>query len=321
MKKLFTFFLIITLVYSCSNSSDENGDATAVPLPPTNLTGTIVSSTQINLSWTDNSTDETGFKIERKTLNGIYEVVGTTGSNVNTFNNTGLTTNTTYVYRIYSYNSGGNSTTYSNEITIFLSTIPYVTIGNQIWQSSNLNVTTYSDGTPIPEVTDITQWTNLTTGAWCYYNNNSTNGIKYGKLYNWYAVAGIHDNDPNTPNKILAPTGWSLPTDAEWTALTTFLGGEGVAGGKMKDTGVVSWRSPNSGATNESLFTALPGGNRSTLSASTFAGILEGGVWWSSSEIDATKAWHRYILYNQIYVVRLDTNKTRGCSVRCIRRN
>ena len=317
MKKIFSLILIMALVYSCSNSSDENGDTTPVPLPPTNLTGTIVSSTQINLSWTDNSTDETGFKIERKTLNGIYEVVGTTGSNVNTFNNTGLTTNTTYVYRIFSYNSGGNSATYSNEITIFLSTIPYVTIGNQIWQSSNLNVTTYSDGTPIPEVTNINQWNNLTTGAWCYYNNDSTNGIKYGKLYNWYAVAGIHDNDPNTPNKILAPSGWSLPTDAEWTALTTFLGGEGVAGGKMKDAGVVSWRSPNSGATNESLFTALPGGNQ----WATFAGIREAAVLWSSSEIDATKAWYRSLYYNQIYVNRLDTYKGRGCSVRCIRRN
>ena len=85
-----------------------------------------------------------------------------------------------------------------------------VTIGTQIWQSTNLDVTTYRDGTPIPQVTDPTQWANLTTGAWCYYNNDPANGTIYGKLYNWYAVAGIHDTDPSTPNKILAPQGWHV---------------------------------------------------------------------------------------------------------------
>jgi hypothetical protein len=112
--------------------------------------------------------------------------------------------------------------------------LPNVTIGTQIWSSTNLDLTTYRDGTPIPQVTDPTQWTNLTTGAWCYYNNDPANGAIYGKLYNWYAVVGIHDNDPNTPNKILAPTGWHVPTDTEWTTLTTFLGGESIAGGKIQ---------------------------------------------------------------------------------------
>jgi len=102
---------------------------------------------------------------------------------------------------------------------------PLVTIGTQTWTSKNLDVATYSDGTVIPQVTDQTAWANLTTGAWCYYNNDAANGTTYGKLYNWCAVAGIHDTDPDTLNKKLAPTGWHVPTDDEWTTLTTELGG------------------------------------------------------------------------------------------------
>jgi hypothetical protein len=104
--------------------------------------------------------------------------------------------------------------------------LPNVTIGTQVWSSTNLDVTTYRDGTPIPQVTNYLQWTNLTTGAWRYYNDDPANGSIYGKLYNWYAVAGIHDtaslNDPSL-RKQLAPQGWHIPTDEEWTILTDFL--------------------------------------------------------------------------------------------------
>jgi uncharacterized protein (TIGR02145 family) len=157
--------------------------------------------------------------------------------------------------------------------------IPNVTIGSQVWSSTNLDVTTYRDGTPIPQVTDPTQWAGLTTGAWCYYANNSTNGTTFGKLYNWYAVAGIHDTDPNTPNKILAPTGWHVPSDAEWTSLITFLGGSSVAGGKMKSTNTL-WQSPNTGANNESGFTGIPGGLRYYLDGVYFD-LGGAGNWWS----------------------------------------
>ena len=91
-----------------------------------------------------------------------------------------------------------------------------VIIGTQEWVSENLNVSKYNDGTIIPQVTDPTAWSNLTTGEWCYYDNDPANGLIYGKLYNYYAVAGIHDNDPNTPNKFLAPAGWHVPTDVDW---------------------------------------------------------------------------------------------------------
>ena len=130
-----------------------------------------------------------------------------------------------------------------------------VIIGTQEWTKENLNVSKYSDGTIIPQVTDPTQWGSLITGAWCYYNNTTANGTTYGKLYNWYAVAGIYDAasaaNPALRKK-LAPNGWRIPGDTDWTKLTIFLGGEGVAGGKMKATGTSLWQSPNTDATNSS---------------------------------------------------------------------
>ena len=192
-----------------------------------------------------------------------------------------------------------------------------VTIGKQTWMQKNLNVSRYRDGTPIPQVTDQTQWANLTTGAWCYYNNTTANGTTYGKLYNWYAVAGIHDTDPSTPNKILAPQGWHVPSDAEWTTLTTFLGGEQVAGGKMKSTGTSLWRSPNRAATNESGFTGLPGGYRGSFGTFYFIGY--DGVWWSSSECGEPQAWGRKLNYDDGGAYRRDHYKKFNFSVRCLR--
>jgi uncharacterized protein (TIGR02145 family) len=194
---------------------------------------------------------------------------------------------------------------------------PRVTIGTQVWATVNLDVTTYSDGTAIPQVTDPTTWAALTTGAWCYYNNVSANGTTYGKLYNWYAVAGIHDADPNTPNKVLAPTGWHVPSDAEWTTLTTYLGGETFAGGKMKATGTSLWDTPNTDATDSSGFTGLPGGYR--YFNGTFYNVGDGGYWWSSSEGDAADAWARYLYYGSGGASRNDLVKTIGFSVRCLR--
>ena len=194
--------------------------------------------------------------------------------------------------------------------------LPSVVIGTQTWTSKNLDVTTYRDGTPIPQVTNPTEWANLTTGAWCYYNNDSANGTTYGKLYNWYAVAGIHDNNPNTPNKILAPTGWHVPTDEEWTKLTTYLGD----GGKMKEVGTIHWNDPNTGATNQSGFTALPGGNRHN--DGSFININTDGYWWSSTEqcLNCGYSWYREISYNGLGIYRNGNYpaNSNGLSVRCI---
>ena len=194
-----------------------------------------------------------------------------------------------------------------------------VIIGTQEWMKENLNVSKYSDGTIIPQVTDPTAWANLTTGAWCYYNNDPANGAIYGKLYNWYAVAGIHDNDTTTPNKVLAPVGWHIPTDTEWTTLTTFLGGESVAGGKLKSTGTNLWISPNLGATNISAFTGLPGSYRSLGGGFPFSGIGDRGNWWSSTELTTINAWYRTLNYCCGEVGTFNGDKKYGSSVRCIR--
>jgi uncharacterized protein (TIGR02145 family) len=192
-----------------------------------------------------------------------------------------------------------------------------VTIGTQTWMQKNLDVSKYRDGTPIPQVTDQKKWANLKTGAWCYYENNTANGTIYGKLYNWYAVAGIHDTDPSTPNKILTPQGWHVPSDSEWTALTTFLGGEEVAGGKMKSIGTSLWLTPNTGATNEYGFSALPGGCRAN--AGAFGNVGGGGCLWSSSETSAASAWLRGLYFPSSYADRDYYSKELGFSVRCLR--
>jgi uncharacterized protein (TIGR02145 family) len=199
-----------------------------------------------------------------------------------------------------------------------------VIIGGQTWFKQNLNVSKYSDGTPIPEVNDPNEWNNLTTGAWCYYNNDPVNGPIYGKLYNWYAVAGIYDEDSfydTTLRKKLAPTGWHIPNnsdcicESEWTKLINFLGGRFVAGGKLKEEGTMHWQSPNT-STNISRFTALPGGYRGNFG--TFDNITNNAGFWTFSESDFSSAWF-YFLYNDLVIIDQASNsKKLGYSVRCI---
>jgi uncharacterized protein (TIGR02145 family) len=172
----------------------------------------------------------------------------------------------------------------------------------------NLDVMTYRNGDVIPQVTDETQWAGLTTGAWCWYSNSADNGAIYGKLYNWYAV-----NDPRG----LAPQGWHIPTDEEWTTLKSLLGGELVAGGKMKTTGTTRWTTTNTSATNESGFTGLPGGIRNV--SGTFVDVGVSGYWWSASEISSTDAWGRYLLNFSGRLLESSLNKKNGFSVRCLR--
>ena len=182
-----------------------------------------------------------------------------------------------------------------------------VTIGTQTWMAENLKVTKYNDGIAIPNVTDNTAWKELTTGALCDYANTPSNSETYGKLYNWYAVK----------TGKLAPKGWHVPSDAEWTELTNYLGGTSVAGGKLKETGTTHWASPNTGATNETGFTALPGGTR--YSSGAFDDIGTSGVWWSATENNATSAWDRIVYLNYSDVVRGYFNKEVGFFVRCVR--
>jgi uncharacterized protein (TIGR02145 family) len=187
--------------------------------------------------------------------------------------------------------------------------LPTIQIGTQKWMSKNLDVAFYRNGDPIPQVTDPTAWAGLTTGAWCYYNNDPLQGNKYGKLYNWYAV-----NDPRG----LAPQGWHIPSDAEWSTLATTLGGASVAGGKMKEAGTVNWAAPNTGADNSSGFAGLPGGGRS-FNGAFGGGFGSNGNWWSSTEFNTSTAWYRYLFYNIGSIDMNRASKRDGFSVRCLR--
>jgi uncharacterized protein (TIGR02145 family) len=186
-----------------------------------------------------------------------------------------------------------------------------VQIGNQSWMAKNLNVDHFLNGDPILEAKTNDQWEKAGKEgkpAWCYYNYDPANENYYGKLYNWYAV-----ND----SRGLAPNGWHIPSDTEWTVLIENLGGESVAGGKMKTTGTNKWKSPNTEATNSSCFSALPSGGR--LSHGTFYAIGNYGIWWSSTELDSAQAWNRFLPYSSATALSSRCSKREGFSVRCIK--
>jgi len=248
----------------------------------------------------------------------------------------GLILNTTYYVRAYATNNVG--TGYGNEISFTTKTdstnvmgIPCpgtptvkdidgntyntVQIGTQCWTKENLKVSKYNDGTTIPLDTSGgaegngagQTWGSRTTGARTIYANDNTNLTTYGYLYNWYAVADI---------KGLCPSGWHVPSDTEWTNLTNYLGGEAVAGGKMKTAGTTFW-SLNTGAKNESGFSALPGGHRYT--AGNFLSIRDNAKFWSATEIYSDYAWYRNLFYRDGVVYRYNYNRLDGYSVRCLK--
>jgi uncharacterized protein (TIGR02145 family) len=204
---------------------------------------------------------------------------------------------------------------YGNDVTdIEGNKYKTVIIGTQEWMGENLKVSKYNDGTSIPNITDNTQWSQLTTGAWAYYNNDTTNNAKYGKLYNWYAL-----NSKTNGNKNVCLTGWHVPSDAEWTVLTDYLGGQTIAGGKMKEVGTANWINPNTDAANTSLFSALPGGYRGI--NGNYSNVGYGGLWWCSTENknNTFNAWTRNLYYYYGSVNSFYNYKETGLSVRCLK--
>jgi uncharacterized protein (TIGR02145 family) len=303
---------------------------------PTLITTASSSITSTTAASGGNITSDGGAAITARgvcwsTTTGPTTTGSKTSDNTGTGNFTssisGLTANTTYYVRAYATNSAG--TGYGTEITfktstnpstgiIFNPTLTYGTvsdndnnvyktkqIGTQVWMAENLKATKYNDGTAIPLVTDNTDWTNLSTPGFCWYNNADTNKDTYGALYNWYTV--------NTGK--LCPTGWHMPSDAEWTTLTTWLGGESISGGKLKETGTSHWLSPNTGATNTSGFTAIPGGYR----GGAFGDIDSYGTWWSSTEYSTIYPWERDMFCSSNDVGRFYDVKQTGRSVRCLK--
>jgi uncharacterized protein (TIGR02145 family) len=250
---------------------------------------------------------------------------------------TGLNGGTTYYVRAYATNSAG--TAYGNEVSFITSSAVTtatdidgnvynaVTIGTQTWLKENLKTTKYNDDSAIPYITDDTQWSNLTTGAYCWCDNSESNKGTYGALYNWYAV--------NTEK--LCPTGWHLPSDGEWTTMENYLIDNGynydgtVTGNKIAKTlaTMTNWNSSsNTGAVgntdypgkrNVTGFSALPGSSR--YSYGTFGSISFYGSWWSSSEYSSSNALYRFIHCDNSDLTSTDNYKVSGFSVRCIKDN
>lgn len=223
---------------------------------------------------------------------------------------------TTYFFQLYINSSEGE---YYSEIFEY-TTAPQdqngnaifsKTYGNQEWSTQSANVTTYRDGTPIPEVTDPGEWADLTTGAWCYPNNQDQGT---GKLYNWYAVAGIDDNDPNTPTKELAPEGWHVPTDAEWSTLENYLIDNGynydgtTTGNKIAKAMANDWGwsmddslgavGTNQSSNNRSGFNAYPLGYRGYWEQGSFINIGNQALFWSSTSYNGVLAWYFRLSFN-----------------------
>jgi len=300
--------------YDENVSARSNKITTAVNIPtPTNLTASAISDAEIELSWTDNCSFEAGYRIERDSGSG-FEQIAEVNANVMSYTDTGLDYGAIYSYRVAAFTTQ-NQSDYSN---IFISALVVdidgnvyqtVKIGNQWWLAENLKVTHYQDGTTIPNLTADGDWTSTSSGAYCYYNNAPSNGATYGVLYNWYAVTDAHD---------IAPAGWHVPTDAEWQTLVDYLGGGAVAGGKLKEVGTTHWASPNTGATNESGFTALPGGYRYGGNGG-YGSMGNYGYFWSATEGGSGSPRYRVLHYNDSGIYRDDFSKRTGFSVRCVR--
>jgi uncharacterized protein (TIGR02145 family) len=183
-----------------------------------------------------------------------------------------------------------------------------IQIGKQIWMADNLKVSRYRNGNAIAELKDVTPWSSSTTGAWCYYNNDPFYNANYGKLYNWYAISDVRG---------LAPKGWHVPTSAEWLTLISNLGGETIAGGKLKST-TLDWTTPNIGATNSSGFSGSPAGYRHN-SYGTFGSLGDYGNYWSSTATNSTDASYYYLCFFYETVGINTNNKAFGFSIRCIK--
>ena len=187
-----------------------------------------------------------------------------------------------------------------------------VTIGSQTWMAENLRSTFYCNGDPIPQISNVDNWNTATTPGYTVYNSSAYSDSVFGKLYNWYAMSDSRN---------ICPCGWHVPTDAEFTTLTDYLGTEGAAGGKMKSPGTLQagtglWDIDNFGATNESGFSAIPGGGRA--SGGQYFNQNQSAWFGVRDQLSATSYWRRVLINLSSGVTRDSVNKKTGCSVRCV---
>jgi uncharacterized protein (TIGR02145 family) len=300
--------------------------STAVRQGPFVLTDSVSNITQTGATCSSKVTSEGSSPVTARgvcwstshlpVVTGSHTTDGS-GSGAFTSSITGLSPGTQYYVRAYATNAVGTS--YGSE-TGFMTQVPatvtdidgnvyhIITLGTQVWMIENLKTTRFNDGSSIPLVTDPNAWGNLTNAGYCWFNNDeATYKDTYGAMYNFYAATSGN----------LAPVGWHVPTDADWTVLTDYLGGLAVAGGKMKEAGTSHWMYPNTGADNSSGFTALPGGYRNYIGI--FYHLQMDGYYWTSTPASGY-GYLRYFYYNSAAVVsRNNGGLTDGFSVRCLK--
>lgn len=323
MRKIFYYSLLqIILVSVCSCSLFKEKELpTLITAALTNITGTTATcGGTVTFDGNDNVTERgvcwsslsTPYIFDNHTSDGTG-----TGSFVSAI--TGLTANTTYYVRAYATNSLG--TNYGETVTFTTTTTTNpgtvtdidgnvyntIQIGTQVWMKENLKVTHYRNGDAIPLVTDGTAWSLLTTGGYCYYDNLTGNFSTYGGLYNFAAVSDSRN---------LAPLGWHVPSNSEWTTLISELGGASAAGGKMKETGNIHWTAPNL-STNSSDFTALSTGLRDQ--AGNYFAMGYNTYWWSTLSYDATYAYGTVLTYNNETALNTVYLKPSGFPIRCVK--
>ncbi|MBK7713275.1 MAG: fibronectin type III domain-containing protein [Bacteroidales bacterium] len=318
----YTFTVVATNTNGNSLPSSVSNSVTPSTIPGSPAIGTaIAGNAQATISFTapgsNGGSSITGYTV-------TSSPGGLTASELTSpITITGLTNGITYSFTVFATNANGNSlpSPNSNLVTPSTPSTVYdidgnaygiVTIGSQVWMNENLKTTKYNDDTPIPYETVGGRWIELLTGAYCDYLNTPANSAIYGRLYNWYAVA-------STNPKNVCPAGWHVPSDEEWTFLTNYLGGGSIAGGKLKESGFAHWIDPNTGATNETGFTALPGGERYL--NGTFYDIGYLGFWWSSTIHISTYAYYVYMASDNSNLNRTNTNVVTGKSVRCLKDN
>lgn len=185
-----------------------------------------------------------------------------------------------------------------------------VLVGSTYWIDQNLKSSKYANGDIITNVDDNTAWSQLNTGAWSYYNKSSLNGSTYGKLYNWYAV---------DDSRGVCPTGWRVPTNTDWNNLGKALGGDTLVGGKLKQTGTTLWSSPNTAATNQIGFNALPSGYRGNMGA--YGSLASNAYFWVRESYNGTEAVGRNITSNSKALFTEHNNKLNGFAIRCVKEN
>ena len=339
MKKILIFSLVTVLFISCSSNSEGPGGEVIIDPVFTAQTKSVASigheSANVFGAISPSFVSSTSAYGICYGLNPNPTIAGSfvAGANINPATGgfscqlKSLAHNTNYYVRAFGTTSNG--TTYGDQLVFSTLNQLYVNGGALIdadgnsyttvvingkqWMQGNLNVSKYRNGDVIPEVTNVADWDALTTGAWCYYENNTANGPVYGKLYNWYAI-----NDPRG----LAPTGWHIPSDAEWTSLTDFLGGTSAAGIKMRDIGDL-WSTSAVIATNQAGFSALPGGygyltHTYTTVDQPFYSLRDVAIWWSATSLNTNTAYSLNVNLNNS-VTKGAILKKAALSVRCVR--